>query len=44
MWSDFRRDVFGDPYLVWHDGAVRPVHRRGWAVAAELLSKPFAGL
>lgn len=20
-WDEFRRDVFGDPYMVWHDGA-----------------------
>ena len=20
-WSEFRQEVFGDPYLVWHDGA-----------------------
>jgi len=20
-WAEFRREVFGDPYLVWHDGA-----------------------
>jgi hypothetical protein len=21
QWQDWRRDVFGDPYMVWHDGA-----------------------
>jgi hypothetical protein len=29
-WSDFRRQTFGDPYLVWHDGADFTVLRQRW--------------
>jgi hypothetical protein len=29
-WSDFRRETFGDPYLVWHDGADFTVLRQRW--------------
>jgi|GEM_PF-2814274 len=29
-WSDFRRETFGDPYSVWHDGADFTVLRQRW--------------
>ncbi|KOV87243.1 hypothetical protein [Nocardia sp. NRRL S-836] len=40
-WQEFRREVFGDPYLVWHDGADVGVlvaeHERGPERAERML-------
>jgi hypothetical protein len=46
-WAEFSRETFGDPYLVWHDGAdFRSLHSR-WqdqpAVVGEMLRLGLSG-